>query len=410
MTDEASGDTGSVALGPDTRLCLHDLAVRRDGDEWIVGRPATRTFVAIPGEGAHALELLRDGRTLAEASERLRRRTGEWFDVVGFAEELVALGFVGHIDGRPVAGATAAPASLPGVRPEHLRFALHPLLPLIPAGLLAAAVATVVDQPGLLPHGHDLLWTGHGSVVLASVFVCGWILVLLHELAHFAVARATGVAARFRLGTRLNFLVAETDISGIELASRRHRATAYLAGMAVDVSVASAALLLEAHAVTGGAPQRAFAALALLAVTPLAFQFMVFMRTDVYFVIQDFAGCRDLFGDGRAYARYAATRLRATVGRRPPVADPSRHLPRRERRVVRLYSVVLVVGTAVALAGFAFLVLPGEIALLTHAAARLGPGHSPGQVIDAATVLLIVGGSQVVWAVTRLRRRRARAA
>ncbi|MEW2299792.1 hypothetical protein AB0958_07405 [Streptomyces sp. NPDC006655] len=46
MNDTAA--QGPTRIGPSTRVLLHDLGVRRDGDEWIVGRTVTRTFVALP--------------------------------------------------------------------------------------------------------------------------------------------------------------------------------------------------------------------------------------------------------------------------------------------------------------------------------------------------------------------------
>lgn len=100
---------------------------------------------------------------------------------------------------------------------------------------------------------------------------------------------------------------------------------------------------------------------------------MVFMRTDLYFVLQDVTRCRDLYGDGVAYTKYAARRA---LGR-TTAPDPSLELPAHERRAVRAYSVVLVVGTTLCLAFLATVTLPADITLFARAVAHLGPGHSP---------------------------------
>jgi len=42
------------------QVSLHPLGIRRDGDEWIVGRVATGDFVSVPFEGLRAIELLRE--------------------------------------------------------------------------------------------------------------------------------------------------------------------------------------------------------------------------------------------------------------------------------------------------------------------------------------------------------------
>ncbi|CAL9558493.1 MULTISPECIES: hypothetical protein [unclassified Streptomyces] len=410
MTDTAADVPPRI--GPTTRVVLHDLAVRPDRDEWIVGRMATRTFVALPAAGARAVELLRAGRSVARTEETLRAETGEEFDIADFVGDLAALGFVARIGDRPVPDAEPPRASLPWLRPRHVRLALHPVLPLLVGALLAAALAVLVRRPDLLPGYRDLLWSRHGSVVLLSGAAAGWALLLAHELAHLVTARAAGVPGKMRLGTRLQFLVMQTDISGIELAPRRHRLTAYLAGIALNLSVASSLVLVLAATETGTTAHRLLAAALLLALLPLPFQCMVFTRTDLYFVLQDLTGCRDLYGDGLAYARYRFRRAVRPVRRGPRTEaareDPSTRLPAHERRAVRIYSVVLVVGTAACLTFMAAVTLPVDLALLVRAVRGLGPEHGLAGNADAVTVLVVLGGVNVLWLVTWWRNRRSR--
>ncbi|MGX1028355.1 hypothetical protein [Streptomyces sp. SAI-097] len=413
MTDTAAEDPPRI--GPTTHVLLHDLAVRQDRDEWIVGRMATRTFVALPAAGARAVELLGAGLSVGCTEESLRAETGEEFDIADFVGDLAALGFVARIGDRPVPDAEPPRASLPWLRPRHVRLALHPVLPLLVAVLLAAAAVVLVRRPDLLPGYRDLLWSRHGSVVLLSGAAAGWTLLLAHELAHLVTARAAGVPGRMRLGTRLQFLVMQTDISGIELAPRRHRLTAYLAGIALNLSVASVLLLVLAATETGTTAHRLLAAALLLALLPLPFQCMVFTRTDLYFVLQDLTGCRDLYGDGLAYARYRFRRsvrwirgVRSVRSARDDGPDPSARLPAHERRAVRVYSVVLVVGTAACLTFMAAVTLPVDIALLARAVRGLGPGHGLADNADAVAVLVVLGGVNVLWLVTWWRNRRSR--
>ncbi len=405
MTDTTA--EAQPRVGPASRVALHELSMRRDRDEWIVGRMATRTFVALPSAGARAVRLLGEGLSVARTQERLRADTGEEFDIADFVADLAVLGFVARIDDRPLPDPTPPRASLPRLRPRHVRFALHPVLPVAVAVLTAAAVVVLLLRPGLLPGYRALLWSPHGSVVLLSGAAAGWTLLLAHELAHLVTARAAGVPGRMSLGTRLQFLVMQTDISGIELAPRRHRQTAYLSGIALNLSVASALVLVLAVTDPASTVHRLSAAALLLALMPLPFQLMVFTRTDVYFVLQDLTGCRDLYGDGLAYARYRyrrALRPRTHAGE----DDPSARLPRHERRAVRVYSVVLVVGTAACLAFMAAVTLPLDIALLARAVRGLAPGNTPAGYADSAAVLVTLGGVNVLWLVTKWRDHRSR--
>ncbi|MDH6490212.1 hypothetical protein [Streptomyces sp. SAI-127] len=374
------------------RVRLHALDSRPDGDEWIVGRRATGRFVALPEVGKQALDLLGQGLPPAEVGERLRARTGHDVDVPDFVEALLGLGFVAEVDGRVIDQEPPPTPTLAWIRPRHVRWLLSPAV--LVAVVLLIAVTLLTRPPVPLDH-RTLLWSSHGSAVLALGAAVGWSLLLLHECAHLLTARATGVAGRMRLGTRLQFLVMQTDISGIELAPRRHRLTAYLAGIATNLTAACLAAL--AAGVTTGTPRRVLAAVALLALLPLPFQLLVFLRTDLYFVLQDLTRCRDLFGDGVAYTKYRARRLLGRRGRRSDDRDPSLGLPVHERRAVRVYSVVLVVGTTLCLAFFAAVTLPADLTLFARAVVEAGTGRSVWDRLDGIAVVVTLGGLHALW-------------
>jgi len=135
--------------------------------------------------------------------------------------------------------------SLPWLRPAHVRWLLsRPVQYAVATVIVAATVAVAfTDRP--LPGYRSVLWSRHGSLVLLGQFLTGWTLLLIHEMAHLTTARAAGVPGRIQLGTRLQFLVAQTDVSGIWAAPRRHRITVYAAGMACDAMIAATAFLIS---------------------------------------------------------------------------------------------------------------------------------------------------------------------
>ncbi|MFJ1936641.1 hypothetical protein ACIOGZ_28770 [Kitasatospora sp. NPDC088160] len=401
-----SAATGPSPVTGDSRVRLHPLQTRSAGDTVIVGRMATGNLIELPPVGGRVIELLGHGLTVQECARRLASESGEDLDVADFVHALAAVGFVDAVDGVPVPGPAPRRPALPWITPRRAAWSLSPALPWTVGLLTAAAVAVVICEPALVPGYRALLWSPHGSLVLLAVFGVGWPLVLLHELAHLVTARATGVPARVELGTRLQFLVAQTDMSGIELAPRRHRLTAYLSGMAVNL-VAACVGVLGAAAAGPGPLRTALQILVLLSLLPLAWQFLVFMRTDVYYVLQDFTGSADLYAEGLAYTRYVAARL-LPLSRRVPT-DPTAGLGPRQRRAARLYSTVLVAGTAACLTALALVTAPTDLALLVRAAAQLGPGHGALERLDGATVLVLLGGAQALWVRTKwrhLRRRR----
>ena len=326
-----------------------------------------------------------------DVAARLRAETGTRFAIADFVTALDGLGFVAAVDDQVRADDTRLKPSLPWLRPGAVRWLLHPLLPIVVAGFAAAAVVMLVLHPGLRPSYRVLVWSNRAGLVLAVNAAIAWMLILVHEFAHLATARAAGTPARITLSTRLQFLAAQTDVSGVWAAPRRTRMTAYLAGMGIDICGAGLCLLVLALAGPHGLPGNLLAVAVTVTVLGLSGQFMVFMRTDVYFALQDLTRCANLYAEGSGYLRY----LTGRITRRGSLPDPSQAYPAGQRRAIRLYSAVLLTGTAVC-PGIEFAVTrPALITLLVRAVSEIG--RTPVGSVDGAVALAILLGFQVLW-------------
>jgi putative peptide zinc metalloprotease protein len=280
---EAAATAAGVAggLAGSSRVRLRTLSQRRDRDGWVIGRPETGDFISIPDVAHRVITLLGEGLTVDEVSARLRAETGTRFAVADFVAALDELGFVGSVDDLLREDRADTRPSLPWLRPEHVRWLLHPLAPIVVAGFAAAGVIMLALHPALLPSYHVLVWSRRVGLVLAINAAIGWTLVLLHELAHLATARGAGAPSRITLSTRLQFLVAQTDVSGVWAAPRRNRITVYLAGIAANLCLAGAFLLVLGLANPHGVLRSLLAVAVAETVLMLATQLMVFMRTDL---------------------------------------------------------------------------------------------------------------------------------
>jgi len=378
----------TASVSTTSRVRLYPLRMRPDGDGWCVGRIETGDFVVVPAIAVVALRLLGTGLSIEDVAERLREEHGQEVNVVSFVDNLIDLGYIAEVDGRPVPGPAPIRPTWPWLRPEHVRWALSPAVAAVVLVLPLAGLALLALYPHLVPTYRDLLWSPHGSLVLAGNAAICWSIIFLHELAHLATARAADVPGRVSLGTRLQFLAVQTDVSGIWAAPRRIRVTVYVAGMAVNLGVAVVAvagrLVVGTHTTAG----QILGATALLSILMLPPQLLLFMRTDVYFVVQDLAGCHNLYGDAVGYIRYLLRR---------GASDPTAAMPGRERRAVRAYVPVLVVGTALCLLFAATVTVPTAVTLFARAVSAFGDGASAGARLDGAATLLIVGGVWTLW-------------
>lgn len=377
-----------------TRVQLRPLSVRQDGDHWVLGRVETGEFISASATAYRAIILLGKGMAVSEATQRLFVETGIRYAVTGLVSELDELGFVASIDGVTTHDSPVPQPSLRWLRPEHVRWTLHPLLPWAIGALGTASAIMVVLHHGLIPGYRALVWNPRAGLVIAVNAAIAWVIIALHEFAHLATARAVGVPARISLSTRLQFLAAQTDVTGIWAAPRRTRLTVYLAGIAVNVAIASACLLVLGLASPAGLTRSLIATAALESAIMLPPQLLVFMRTDVYFVIQDLSGCCNLYADATARICYIAQRALGRVDRIS--SDPASALTLRERRAVRAYTWLLVSGTVASLCAALIITLPATFTLLAHAFGEAVTG-SPSQAIDGATAIAIISGFEIVW-------------
>ncbi|MGW2232323.1 hypothetical protein, partial [Streptomyces formicae] len=356
--------------------------------------------IAVPQAGYMALCALQEGLSVSEAQHRVREQTGESVDVAAFVGALADLGFVAAIDGQPVPGPPVPHASLAWIAPRHVRWTLHPATHVaVVVVLLGIAACTVSSGAGIDVSWRGFVWNGSGTVVLLSQAAVAWTLILIHELAHLCTARAVGVPGRFGFGTRLQFLAAQTDVSGIWAAPRRIRLTVYFAGFATDAVLCS--LLVTSTLILG--TSTFVSAAVLTALTLMATQFLIFMRTDLYFVLQDLTGCRDMYGDASRLLRHHLHRL---AGRH--TTNPVAAYRTQERHSLYAYLVVMPAGTLACLAVAALYTIPAVAHLMAGGIADI---MSPARSLDVADGLgtcAILVGFYGIWARTWWTRHGAR--
>lgn len=310
---------GAITNGSQVRL--RRLDVRRDGDEWIVGHRFSGEYIAVPGVAVAVMSLLNKGLTVDDVHRRILRKHDEDIDVAEFVGDLVDVGFVASIDDHNIP-MTRPKISFPSVKPANVRWAVSPIVGGLFGLVIGLGLLQVVLTPTITPRYSDLFWSPYGGMVLLGNAILGWSLIFLHELAHLFTARAYGAPGRISLSTRLQFLVAQTDVSGIWSAPRRSRIVVYLSGTLLDLVVASVALLARAQVDHDGTFGKFFGAIAIITLAAIPYQFLVFMRTDVYYVLLEATRSRNLYADGSAYVRW--------FFRRSAKPDPSLKLAKSE--------------------------------------------------------------------------------
>jgi hypothetical protein len=327
----------------DPSFHFHELSFLPEGDNVLVGRPGSAAYAVLPLDGGALLEKMVSGASPGEAADWYEAAYGERVDVADFLESMRGLGFLRETG-------TAAPRPAPAVGLQRFSRAIFSRAAFAAYVLVVAGwLVTILRHPHLAPAPRHIFFT-HYLVLVQLLLLFGQIpLLLLHEGFHVLAGRRLGLASRVGLGTRMYFIVVETRMPDLLAVPRRKRYLPFLAGMLADVLVVSI-LGLTAFALEGGNRiERLVAGIALALAFPVcvrfAYQFLLFLQTDVYFVITTALGCYDLHSAARTIL---ANRLWRLVGRPDRMRDEERWTPR-DRRVAAWYAPLFAVGATVLL-------------------------------------------------------------
>ncbi|WP_117211927.1 hypothetical protein [Allorhizocola rhizosphaerae] len=285
----------ATALGPDSRLAVAHLVVRReDEDEYVVGDPGNGNFVVVPELGARLIELFAAGHTVAQAAEEVERETGEPIDALDFAEVLIEAGVVDADQPEPARfwSVSRVPAGL-------VRWLFGRTAWTVYIGCLVGAIAMFIAEPSLLPTYEDTFVFPDiiASLLLTNVVVV--VLTIVHEIWHALAGAAVGVPSRIRIERRGIFPVLETDLTGLWALPPARRYGPFLAGMAIDSVLLFVCVGLRFAWSWGWVdlPPGLVRILAMVVfgqVVKLAFQTLAYLRTDMYLVMATATGCRNL--------------------------------------------------------------------------------------------------------------------
>jgi hypothetical protein len=391
------------------------------GEEVVIGLPSANVFLALPVEALEILDSLAQGKTVGEAQAEFVRAHAVEPDVDDLLQDLEQRGFV-HRRASALSGEILpSAASSRAGRSIRYHFAQIPELVAkrffgpFPLALYLAVIATAltvaVSHPSLIPGRSSLVFTDHRTAKLITLSLVTYGTIFLHEFAHLLAARARGAKSRIGISNRLWFLVAETDMTGLWAVPSRQRYLPMLAGPLLDaLSAALLFLLLFAHSkgafTLPPAIDQLTRAMIFIYFFRLLWQCYFFMRTDFYFVFTTFFGCKNLMKDTSTFIQ--SLFLRA-VG--SPKRIDQTHIPLRERRVIRIYSVLWFLGRGVAFYSLFFITLPVLFRYLsgTRLALQRGWAGNHYQFVDSVVVgalnlmPLIIGLS--LWITSLVRRR-----
>jgi putative peptide zinc metalloprotease protein len=365
------------------------LTVVREGDGYVLGAPAAEDFVAVPEIGGQVVLWLQDGIAPEECAERAAELAGEPVDVTGFIDGLAEAGLLAPDDTAELAQWKRTAGRLVFGR----------------AGLIAASLLTLtaavalVGFPRVRPGYQDAITTGIPLVTIVSVAGLGIALGLAHEFAHVLAAWAAGVPSRISISRRMITIVYQTDLTRLWSVPRRSRIVPLLAGLLFDGATIGVLAVIELTLPAGPATvAHLIRAAVLLNISAIGFQFLIFLRTDVYALFVLATGCKHLWATKGAAARRAIGRATAED------LELLGSVSRREIGWARVFLCLYLPGVVFTAWYFVVFALPAVRRIITMSATAAFSGSAPLAASVAGGIALLITTASfgyILWGLAR---------
>jgi hypothetical protein len=397
-----------AAAGPQAgaTLAVHELSYVQEGDDVVVGRLETGAYAVFPADGAELLKRLADGLPLDEAEAWFEATFDEPVDVEDFVDTLRDLGFLREDQIADAAGTDAGAAGAAGAdrdgtagdsarrqaAPRYQRTGRAAFSPVAWAGyaaVLAAWLVVVARHTDLVPAASQIFFV-KSLLVVQSTITFGQIpLILLHEGFHMLAGRRLGLPSRLRLSNRMTYIVAETQINGLMSVPRRKRYLPFLSGMLCDALVlAASGLVAQAARNDDGSfslTSKVCLALGFTVAVRILWQFQLYLRTDLFYVVATAMKTYDLHDASKAILKNRVWRL---LRLRHRVVDEGQWTER-DRKVGVYYGPFLVIGVCTFLTVTAISSIPVSVRYFGIVGDNIASGGFDRQFWDSAISLCL---------------------
>ncbi|MGE5705063.1 MAG: PqqD family protein [Clostridia bacterium] len=335
-----------MKLSAHSILKMHPLQQRKENEEEIlIGRPDISNFIILPAFAVEIIEMLDGGNTIEQVEEEMEQRFGEKVDVMSFADDLInEYQFVHLLDNQVVNEKLDSKDHFSWISANTGKLLFNRTAYTVYGLIILSGIGVLIISSGkYFPVYSDIFISSSLTLSLIIAILMGWVFVFIHELAHLMSARSLGIGSRIGLSHRLFFPVAETNMSNIVLIPPQNRYRAYFAGMAWDGVFFSIGMWLLFFADRGVIPLSPAGTsfikiLNLTFLETIAFQFMFFMRTDIYYAFTTKFQCNNLLENTQLFLHKLYRSLNDTEKAVWNTISPH------EKNIIRWYSLFYVGG------------------------------------------------------------------
>lgn len=327
-----------------SKITLYPLSIQKDNKHYIVEEPLSGDFFELPEISVDAIKRLGKGEALAAIETVLKDAyPAEDVNIIEFVEQLVELGLVQNVDGVQVnrnkekqAKSASDAAGFLWIPHWVGRLFFNKTMNLFYLLLLVSNILILILNPELFPHYKDIFLFDSMVLNMISYLLISLVLILIHEFGHVLAIRSYDLPAKLSIGNRLIFIVFETDLTQAWKLEPKQRNILYLAGMSFEQII-----LFLSFGFMLLFPDANFVGILGIVVLDLFIKFIYqccfYMKTDVYYVVENVTGCYNLMENGQTY-------LSSFLKKHRKSGKNHKEMFQGEWNLIRMYSVFYIVG------------------------------------------------------------------
>ncbi|WP_053365051.1 hypothetical protein [Bacillus sp. FJAT-27245] len=366
-----------------TRMELRPVIIRRDKKNFIVEDEYSGEFYEMPSPAIDAIKMINQGYPLVDIELQLRAEyPNEDINILDFVNQLIGLGLVSKVDGEEISiqidkkenlGFTWIPAWVGKMAFNRGSYILFGLLFLL-------NIFYFIVKPDLFPNYKDYFVFSWMSLNVLLWIAIGMTLLIIHEIGHVLAMRSNDLPTRLSIGHRLMFLVLETNMEGAWKLPSGKRNVLYLGGLCFDMTIL--AIALSTQYFYPKAPELLLAIMRIVVIDifiRFIFQCGVYMKTDLYYMIENISGSYNLMENAHHYIKSFFKKEARKAGE-TAYED--------EKRTIKWYSVIYFLGVILTIMVFAFYSVPQIIMTMSRSIERLGSPIFSQPFFDGSIVLI----------------------
>jgi putative peptide zinc metalloprotease protein len=325
-----------------TNVDCTNLVIQPDGDEFTIGDPYHTEFLRVPLIATEIIKRLDGNTPLGDILKEINAKFGEDVDIIDFMETLLEYGLIYKINNNVINTQIKREPKAIYKKMGEVFFSLYSMIFYFLC-LLSICILLVLE-PQLIPKYQSLFLFDSLGLNALNLLILAALLKGLHEFGHFLAAAKENVLSNIRFNLRMIWLVIETDMTGLWAKDKKARYIPFLAGMLWDITLLflglSLQLVINESIIIGYLQIITF-----IAASSIIFQFIIFLRTDLYFVLINWKNASSLEQHSILYLKQKFLKKQNSNWK---------SLPQHEKKTAIWFSYLYVIGGIIGILGVVY--------------------------------------------------------